>query len=148
MKHIHLQNSWIIKAPINEVFDIVTDFENLPKYFPKVANSVLIKKRSWNNLEIEANVKSFGKVFKVKMKTKIIPKIGFISDNESLEFGTTGHEELMLEKVKEGTKINYVYEVDIHKKWLRIIAKPLFGWFAMKTWEKAVINELKKIVEK
>ena len=148
MKHIHLENSWIIKAPIEKVFNIITDFENMPKNFPKVAESVTITKREGNDLEIEAQVKSFGKTFPVNMKTKIIPQKGFISDNQSPKFGTSGHEELLLENVENGTKINYVYEVDIHKKWLQIIAKPLIGMFAMKAWEKAVINKLRKILEK
>ncbi|MFA4941352.1 MAG: SRPBCC family protein [Patescibacteria group bacterium] len=148
MKHIHLENSWIIKAPIGEVFNIITDFENMPKNFPKVAESITITKREGNNLEIEAQVKSFGATFPVKMKTKILPQRGFISDNQSPKFGTSGHEELLLENAEGGTKISYVYEVDIHKKWLRIIAKPLIGWFAMKAWEKAVIDKLRKILEK
>lgn len=148
MKHIHLEKSWIIKAPIDEVFDIITDFENLPRYFPKVAESVCVKNREGDTLEIEAHVKSFGKTFLVKMQTEILPGKGFISDNQSFEFGTSGHEELLLEEDKTGTKIHYIYEVDIHKKWLRIIAKPLIGWFAMKAWEKAVIDELRKILEK
>ncbi|MDD5294792.1 MAG: hypothetical protein PHP21_02615, partial [Patescibacteria group bacterium] len=76
------------------------------------------------------------------------PQRGFISDNESPKFGTSGHEELLLENVEGGTKINYVYEVDIHKKWLRIIAKPLIGWFAMKAWEKAFIDRLRELLEK
>ena len=148
MKHIHLEDSWIINAPIEEVFNIITDFENMPKNFPKVAESVIITKREGNILEIDAQVKSFGTTFPVKMKTKIIPQRGFISDNQSPKFGTSGHEELLLKKVRGGTKINYIYEVDIHKKWLRIIAKPLIGWFAMKAWEKAVVNKLRKILEK
>lgn len=148
MKHIHLENSWIIKAPLEEVFDIITDFENMPKNFPQVAESLIIIKREGNNLEIDVQVKSFGTTFPVKMKTKILPQRGFISDNESPKFGTSGHEELLLEKVESGTKINYVYEVDIHKKWLRIIAKPLIGWFAMKAWEKAVVDKLREILEK
>ena len=148
MKHIHLEKSWIIKAPIEDVFNIITDFENMPKNFPKVAEKVTITKREGDNLEIDAQVKSFGSTFPVKMKTKILPQRGFISDNESPKFGTSGHEELLLETVSDGTKINYVYEVDIHKKWLRIIAKPLIGWFAMKAWEKAVVNRLRKILEK
>jgi carbon monoxide dehydrogenase subunit G len=148
MKHIHLQSSWIIKAPLEDVFNIITDFENMPKNFPKVAESVTITKRDGNNLEIKAQVKSFGTTFPVKMKTKIIPQRGFISDNQSSKFGTSGHEELLLENVNGGTIINYVYEVDIHKKWLRIIAKPLIGWFAMKAWEKAVVNKLREILEK
>lgn len=148
MKHIHLENSWLIKAPLEEVFRIITDFENMPKNFPKVAESVVITKREGNDLKIDAQVKSFGITFPVKMKTRILPQRGFISDNLSPKFGTSGHEEFLLKKVRGGTKINYVYEVDIHKKWLRIIAKPLIGWFAMKAWEKAVVDVLRKILEK
>ncbi len=147
MKQIHLENSWIIKAPIEKVFNIITDFEKMPKYFPKVAETVTITKKEGNNLEIDAQVKSFGTSFPVKMKTIIIPQRGFISDNQSPRFGTSGHEELLLENVGGDTKINYVYEVDIHKKWLRFIAKPLIGWFAMKAWEKAFINRLREILE-
>lgn len=148
MKHIHLEDSWILKAPIEEVFKVITDFENMPKNFPKVAKSITITKQEGDNLEIEAQVKSFGITFPVKMKTKILPQRGFISDNQSPKFGTSGHEELLLEKVGSDTKINYIYEVDIHKKWLRTIAKPLIGWFAMKAWEKAFIYELRKMLEK
>lgn len=148
MEHIHLEGSWIIKAPLEEVFNIVTDFENMPIYFPKVAANLTITKRNGNNLEIDAQVRSFGTTFPVKMKTQILPQRGFISDNESLKFGTSGHEKFLLEKTEEGTKINYIYEVDIHKRWLQIIAKPLIGCFGMKFWEKAFIDQLKKILEK
>lgn len=126
----------------------MTDFENMPRNFPRVAESVTITKREGNTVEIEAQVRSFGTVFPVTMKTKILPQRGFVSDNQSPKFGTSGHEELLLEDVDGETKINYVYEVDIHKKWLRVIAKPHIGWFAMKAWERAVIDELRKHVEK
>ncbi len=148
MNHIHLEKSWIIKAPLEDIFNLITDFENMPKNFPQVAESINIIKREGNNLEIEAQVKSFGTTFPVQMKTQILPQRGFISDNQSVKFGTSGHEELLLENVPAGTKVNYIYEVDIHKKWLRIFAKPLIGRFAMQAWEKAVINKLKEILEK
>jgi hypothetical protein len=126
----------------------MTDFEKFPQYFPKVAETIRVTKRDGNNLEIEATVKSFGKLFPVQMKTEILPEKGFISDNNSPKFGTSGHEELLLSSVQDGTLIDYTYQVSIHKRWLRIVAKPLIGWFSMKYWEKAVINELKKILEK
>lgn len=148
MKEITLHNQWVIKAPIEDVSRIITDFEKLPKYFPKVAESVQINKRDGNNLEMEATVKSFGKKFKVRMKTQILPGKGFISDNDSYQFGTSGHEELLLSKHPEGTLINYTYRVSIHKAWLRIVATPLIKWYSMKVWEKAVINELRNILEK
>ncbi len=147
MKDITLHKQFIIKAHIEEVFKIITDFENLPKYFPKVAESVQVNKRDGDNLEMEATVKSFGKKFKVKMKTQIIAGKGFISDNDSYQFGTSGHEELLLYPHPDGTLIDYTYKVFIHKLWLRIIATPLIKWYSMKMWEKAVIDELRKILE-
>lgn len=144
MKKIELHGQWIVRAPVNAVFDIMTDFEKFPENFPKVAASIHVTKREKNHLEMDATVKSFGQEFPVKMKTRILPGKGFISDNESPKFGTSGHEELLLSEHPEGTHIDYVYHVTIHKRWLRIVAKPLIGWFSMKFWEKAVIDELKK----
>lgn len=148
MKEITLHKQWLIKAPVEDVATIMTDFENLPKHFPKVAESVRIDKRDGDTLEMEATVKSFGRSFKVNMKTQILPGKGFISDNDSYQFGTSGHEELLLSPHQGGTLIDYTYQVTIHKAWLRIVATPLIKWYSMKAWEKAVIDELKKIVEK
>lgn len=148
MKEITLHANWLIKAPLTEVFKIMTNFEKWPEYFPKVAKSVQVVKREGNYLEMIATVKSFGRKFPVKMKYQILPDRGFISDNESPEFGTSGHEEFLLSEHTEGTTIDYTYQVTIHKRWLRIVARPLIGWFSMKFWEKAVIDELRKRLEK
>lgn len=148
MKNITLHNQWVIKAPVENVASVLTDFENMPRHFPKVAEKVVIKKRDGNNLEMEATVKSFGRKFQVRMKTQILPGKGFISDNDSYQFGTSGHEELLLSSHLDGTLIDYTYQVSIHKAWLRIIATPLIKWYSMKAWGKAVIDELRKIVEK
>jgi hypothetical protein len=145
---ITLHANWLIKSPLIDVFTMLTDFEKWPEYFPKVAESIRIIRREGNNLEIQATVKSFSQTFPVKMKTQIIPGKGFISDNESPTFGTSGHEELLLSEGPEGTMIDYTYHVAIHKRWLRIIAQPLIGWFSMKYWQKAVIDELRKRLER
>lgn len=148
MKDITLHAKWLIKAPLTEVFNIMTDFEKFPEYFPKVAESIKIMRREGNYLEMDATAKSFGKKFPVKMKTQILPGKGFVSDNESPKFGTSGHEELLLSEHPEGTEIDYTYQVAIHKRWLRVVAQPLIGWYSMKYWRKAVIDELRKIFEK
>ncbi|HLP86691.1 MAG TPA: SRPBCC family protein [Candidatus Paceibacterota bacterium] len=145
---INLHDKWLIKAPLTSVFNIITDFEKFPLYFPKVAESIQIVKREENHLEMDANVKSFGQNFPVKMKTEILPGKGYISDNESPKFGTSGHEELLLSECPEGTMIDYTYQITIHKRWLRLVAKPLIGWFSMKFWKKAVIDELRKKLER
>jgi hypothetical protein len=105
-------------------------------------------RREGNFLEMEATVKSFGQKFPVKMHYQILPDRGFVSDNESPKFGTSGHEEFLLSQSQGGTLIDYTYQVRIHKPWLRIVARPLIGWFAMKFWQKAVIDELKKRLER
>lgn len=148
MKEITLRKQWVIKASVEDVFRIMTDFENMPTHFPKVAESVQIKKREGDYLEMEATVKSFGKQFQVKMETHILPEKGFTSDNDSYQFGTSGHEELLLSSHQDGTLIDYTYQVTIHKAWLRVVATPLIKWYSMKFWEKAVIDELKKILVK
>jgi len=148
MKDITLHAQWLIKAPLTEVFDIMTDFEKFPEHFPKVAQSIQVMRREGNYLEMDATVKSFGQNFPVKMKTHILPGKGYISDNESPKFGTSGHEELLLSEHAEGTMIDYTYQVAIHKRWLRTVAKPLIGWFSMKYWQKAVIDELRKRLER
>jgi hypothetical protein len=146
-ENITLHATWFIKAPLTEVFNIITDFEKWPEYFPKVAESLRVIKHEGNNLEMNATVKSFGQSFPVKMKTQILSGKGFTSDNESPKFGTSGHEELLLSVCMEGTKVDYTYQVSIHKRWLRIVARPLIGWFSMKYWKIAVIDELRKRLE-
>lgn len=148
MKSITLHATWRIKASLPEVFTILTDFEKFPEYFPKVAESIQVTMREGNYLEMDATVRSFGQKFPVKMKTQILPGKGYISDNESPTFGTSGHEELLLSALPEGTVIDYTYRVAIHKRWLRIVAQPLIGWYSMKFWQKAVIDELRKKLER
>jgi carbon monoxide dehydrogenase subunit G len=146
MNQITLHKQWLIKAPVEKVFNIMTDFEKFPERFPKVAKSINVTKREGNYLEMDAVAKSFGKDFKVKMKTQILPGKGFISDNDSYEFGTSGHEEFLLSAQPDGTIIDYTYQVTIHKKWLSVFATPLIKWYSMKFWEKAVIDQLKQIL--
>lgn len=126
----------------------MTDFEKFPERFPKVAKSISVMKREGNYLEMEAVVKSFGRDFIVKMKTQILPGKGFISDNDSFQFGTSGHEDLLLSTKGEDTLIDYTYEVTIHKMWLRIFATPIIHYYSMKFWEKAVIDVLRIELER
>jgi carbon monoxide dehydrogenase subunit G len=147
MKKIYLKGSWLIKAPREEVYKIMSDFENMPRYFPAVAESLQIIKRDGNDLIIKAGAKTFGRVISVDMKTRLLPPIGYISDNKST-IGTSGHEEFLMEEIPEGTKINYTYDVDLKNPLFRVFGKFLIGWYAMRFWEHAVIDKLKERLEK
>lgn len=148
MQQITLHGNWLVKAPLEQVFNIMTDFEKFPMYFPKVAESIRVTRRKENYLEMEAGVKSLGKLYPVTMKTQIIPGKGFVSDNDSPGFGTSGHEEFLLSESPVGTRIDYTYQVSIHRFWLGIVAGPLIRWYLMRYWEKAVIDRLRKMLEK
>ena len=147
MKKILLQKSWVINAPREEVYKIMSDFENMPKYFPNVAQSLQILKRDGNNLTIEAKAKTFGRIISVQMETQLRPLIGYVSDNKSA-MGTSGHEEFLMEEIPEGTKINYTYDVELKNPIFRILGGFLIGWYAMHFWEHAVIDKLKEILER
>jgi hypothetical protein len=145
MKPVSLKGSWVIKAPMSKIYEIVSDFENAKKYFPKVAQQLTITKREGNHLEIEAQSKTFGLKFNVKMKTELIPPKGFKSINESAL--AIEDEEFLMEEVPGGTKINYLNDVTIKNNFLKLFSKLIIGKPALKFWEKAYINELRKIVE-
>ncbi|WKZ29355.1 MAG: SRPBCC family protein [Patescibacteria group bacterium] len=147
MKRLHLQGSWVLKAPKEEIYRIISDFEKMPTYFPAVAESVRITEKEGNHQKMVAKVKSFGRVFDVKMRTELVPNVGFRSNNES-SFGTSGYEEFFMEDIEGGTKITYTYDLEIHRPLLRIIGTPLIKWFAMRSWKRAVIDTLRKLVEK
>lgn len=147
MREIHLKASWVINAPRGEVYKIMSDFENMPKHFPKVAESLRIVNRDGNNLSIEAVAKSFGRKIHARMQTELRPPIGFVSDNTS-EIGTFGHEEFLMDEIPEGTRINYSYEVKINNPIFRIFGRILLDWYAMRFWEHAVIDKLREMLEK
>ncbi|MFA5986522.1 MAG: SRPBCC family protein [Parcubacteria group bacterium] len=147
MKKILLQKSWVINAPREEVYKIMSDFENMPKYFPKVAQSLHILKRDGNNLTIEAKAKTFGRIISVQMETQLRPPKGYVSDNKS-GIGTFGYEEFLMEEISEGTRINYSYNIELKNPILRILGGFLIGWYAMRFWEHAVIDKLKEMLEK
>lgn len=146
-KNIELQGSWIIQAPKEKIYSIVSDFEKMPERFPKVAHSLVITKREGDTLYIDAKAKSFGMVIPVQMITRLLPGRGYISDNQNATLGHTGHEELLLEAVPEGTKITYLYQLEIRNRFFAFISKPLYKWYALKMWEKAFIGRLRELVK-
>lgn len=146
MKRISLTGSWVIKAPLQKVFEIVTDFEKAPTFFPLVAKSLKIVGRSGNHLSIQAVTKTFGLSFKVKMEVDLLPGRGFKSINESAL--AIEDEIFLMEKVPLGTRIDYQNNVTIKNNFLNFFSKLLIGKPALMFWEYAYINRLKKMLEK
>jgi hypothetical protein len=145
MKPISLTGSWVIRAPLRSVYEIVTDFEKTPVYFPLVAKSLKIINKNGNHLSIQAVTKTFGISFNVKMETDLLPNKGFKSINESAF--AIEDETFLMEEVSIGTKINYRNDVTIKNNFLKLFSKLLIGKPALIFWEYCYINKLRKIVE-
>jgi carbon monoxide dehydrogenase subunit G len=145
MKPVSLTGSWVIKAPLKSVYKIVTDFEKTPAYFPTVAKSLRIIKKTGNHLSIQAVTKTFGMPFKVKMETDLLPNKGFKSINESAL--AIEDETFLMEEIPSGTKINYQNNVTIKNNLLKLFSRLLIGKPALIFWEHAYIDRLRKIAE-
>lgn len=145
MKEKVLKGSWIIDAPIEDVYRIISDFEKAPEYFPIVAKGMKVVSRDGNNLRIEATTNTFGINFKVNMKTTLLPNEGFKSINESAL--AIEDEQFIIKPVAEGTRIEYLNKVTIKNNILRMFSRLIIGKGALKFWEFAYINRLKKILK-
>jgi carbon monoxide dehydrogenase subunit G len=145
MKNVTLSGSWIIKAPRLKIYEIISDFENAPKYFPSVSHSMKIHEKKGNHLIIEATTKTLGMKFKVRMKTELLPPYGFKSINES---GLAIEDETFsMEEVPEGTEINYTNHVEIKNNFSKPFSSLIIGKPALKFWEREYINKLRTILE-
>lgn len=143
MKPIILAGTWIVKAPLQRIYEIVTDFEDAPKYFPLVAHSLTIKNKQGNNLTIDAVTKTFGMQFHVTMQTQVLPNKGFKSINTSAL--TVEDESFLMEEVPTGTRIMYRNEVQIKNNFLQLFARMLIGKPALLFWKYAYIDRLQKL---
>ncbi len=147
MKTVTLRGRYLIKAPKEKVYEVISDFEQSVKLFPEVAKSIKIIERNGNNLMIEAKTKpaKFSKEFTVRMETNLNPPNGFHSINTS----SVGVEDetVLLEETDEGTIFDYTNTMAITNKYYRPIANFFIGKLALKFWEKKYIGPLRKLLE-
>lgn len=143
MKPIVLSGTWIVKAPLHRIYEIVTDFEHAPKYFPLVAHKLTIVNKQRHYLTIDAVTKTFGMPFHVTMETQLLPNKGFKSINTSAL--AIEDESFLMEEVPTGTKIIYRNEVQIKNNFLQLFARMIIGKPALLFWKYAYIDRLQKL---
>lgn len=147
MKTVTLRGKYLIKAPKDKVYELISDFERSVKLFPDVAKSMTVLERNGINLKIEAQTKpsKFSKTFTVHMDTQLNPPHGFHSINTS----SVGVEDetVRLVDAEDGTIFDYENTMQITNKFYRPIANLFVGKFALKFWEKKYIAPLKRLLE-
>jgi carbon monoxide dehydrogenase subunit G len=147
VRQLRLEGEYVIRAPRDRVYAIITDFENTPKHFPAVAKSAHLVQRDGNNLVVDVETKAFfgSKTFKVRMEATLRPGEGFTSVNTS-SLGVE-RESLTLETIAEGTRIVYINDVQIKSRVFRILGGLLLKRIALKYWERAVFGTLRQMLE-
>ena len=80
------------------------------------------------------------------METTLRPTEGFTSVNTS-SLGIE-HETLNLETTPDGAKIIYVNDVEVRSLFFRILGRFLLKRVALRYWERAIIDKLRKMLEK
>jgi len=147
VKRVHLAGSYIIRAPRQKVYEILTDLESAPKYFPRVAKSARVVNRDGNDLVAQVETKAFlgSRTFHVQMETHLRPNEGFTSTNTS-SLGVE-HEVVTLEHVPEGTRLVYVNDVQVKSRIFRTLGGFLIRNVALKYWEWAYIGKLREMLE-
>jgi hypothetical protein len=142
---IIIRSNWEIPAVRESVYAIASDFEGMPKNFPKIAHSMKILARDGNRLTIEAEAASFGKIFphaKVSINAELIPGWGYRCKTFNHTFKTRGEEQLILSDTDNGTRIEYAYIVTVERKWLR----PLYAWLVrtlgLPFWKRCYLKPL------
>lgn len=141
---------WQIDAPRESVYAIASDFESMPRNFPRLAHSVRLLSRNGDNLKVEAEAASFGWFFPrvtIEIDVTLIPGHGYRASTFNRTFNTTGKEQLLLHDSDGGTEIEYTYIVTVKRKWLR----PLYGWlvrtFGLPYWKKCYLAPLTKLAQ-
>lgn len=147
MKSITLRGKYLIKAPKQTVYEIISDFERSVELFPDVAKSIRVVERDGNKLKIEAQTRPnrFSKLYTVHMDTELDPPKGFHSINTSAV--GVEDETVRLVETDEGTIFDYTNTMEITNKYYRPIAYFFIGKFALKFWEKMYIQKLKALLE-
>ena len=146
MRNACIEGTYFIKAPQEEVYELLTDFANFPIYFPRLVRSVRVISRDGNHLVIRAQTKAFwlSKVFDVDMDTTLQPENGFTSINTS-SVGTE-HESMRFERVPGGTRIVYRNEFQLDSLFFRLFGCFVKGIIA-RYWERVMLGKIREMLE-
>jgi hypothetical protein len=139
---------WFIGAPRRDVYAIISDFEAMPRNFPRVAREMKIVKRDGTHLSVEALSASFGRFFpsaRILIAVDVLPEEGYRCQTHNLTFNTTGQEELRLIDENGGTRIDYTYYVTVRSKFF----KPIYAWLvrtlALPFWKRSFVDRLEEL---
>lgn len=149
-----IKGSWVVKAPREKIYKIMTDFENIPKYFPDIAKSVSILDKNNNNVKLILKNTIANKDIEVKRNIQLNPPEGYkaYDSSESSDSFT----DFFMTETPQGTKIDITTDFEIDNIFYALIFRIFSIVFIPNFWlksvikkrlEQTIINKLKAILE-
>ena len=132
MAHYQFESEWVLTAPIESVFDVMTRVEDFSKWWPSVKNSRLIEEGDSEGVGAKAKywIKSpLGYTMHFEMTVLEVDKPHRIHSLARGDLVGTGTH--LFEDRGDRTAVRYLWYVSTTKRWMNVlepVAKPLFAW--------------------
>ena len=131
MAHYQFESEWVLTAPIERVFDVMTRVEDFSKWWPSVKNSRLIVEGDSGGVGAKAkySIKSpLGYIMHFEMTAIEVDKPHRIHSLARGDLVGTGTH--LFEDRGDKTAVTYLWYVSTTKHWMNVlepVAKPLFA---------------------
>ncbi|MDQ3802356.1 MAG: SRPBCC family protein [Acidobacteriota bacterium] len=146
MRPARWRGAWVVRAPREKVYEVMTDFEGWPKLFPEMVKSIRVVSRTDATAVLEGDFELMGRRGRGLMNIRLSPPAGYDADNSSEELGSE-RETLRFEVVPEGTL--YRWAVDARPRgFFNLLLGKLFGFYVRRFYERTLISPLRKALEK
>lgn len=145
MKPIRWEGAWTIRAPRDEVYRWVTDFERWAELMPGIVKSARVISRTETAVVLEGEFNLLGRKGRGVMNIRLRPPAGYDADNVSEKLGEE-KEAIRLEEIPEGTL--YKWAVDAMPKGIHVRLPGKFaGYFVRRFYERTIIKPLRGALE-
>jgi len=130
MPDYHFMTTWVLGAPVPDVFAVLRDYATYPEWWPDVRNVDLVQNGGGRGvgMVVRARVRSplfYSLSFDVELVEVAEP--GLISTRASGQLVGTGVWRLI--EVAEGTRASYTWDVATTRPWMNLlapVARPAF----------------------
>src|SRR5688572_25471340 len=120
MKPVRFHGDWIIRAPRDRVYALMTDFERWPELFPQMVEAITVVSRNETTAVVEGDFNLVGRRGHGVMNIRLRRPSGYDADNTSAELGTE-KESLRFEEIPKGTLYSWEVLAEPKGVWTRLL---------------------------
>ncbi|MGH9947931.1 MAG: SRPBCC family protein [Pyrinomonadaceae bacterium] len=145
MKPLRWQGSWIIRAPQDKVYALMTDFDSWAELMPDIVKSARVVRRTESAIVLEGIFNILGREGNGVMNFQLHPLLGYDAENASEILGEE-KETVRLETISEGTLYKWTVDAKPNGIHVRLLGKFL-GHFIRRFYERTIIEPIRQALE-